>query len=118
MGMSHNAYVGWGVSLRDTNYGEGAHESTLDVDLFMLANEDRYDGVLTLIYGGHCDYGFPVIFIKRSYYWANWGSEVVDHRTLFSDSTEEEINTLNSYLDEAGFTGDRELKMLLVASYG
>jgi hypothetical protein len=122
--MSPDADLYWGVSLVD-EYGEGQHESiNEDLDLYELLDkyyQEKYSTPefkgLSYETGGHHDYGFPLVAIKRTNTHANGGSEEVDLETL-SAPTPEETAEMNRFLDYIEFTGDRTIRLLLVASYG
>jgi len=116
MGMSPDADIGWGVQL-GSDSGEGRHESVEDVDLYGFLNHPQIKDSLELRFAGHVDYSYPVIFIKRTHTYANWGHEEVDPKTLSNPTVAEQFLLLG-FLKDIGFTGDNTVKLLVVASYG
>lgn len=115
MGMTQHAYIGWGVALLDDD-GDYTHESVDKDVLWDFSERDGYRDVIELSHGGHCDYSFPVVYLKRSYDSAYWGSAGVT--SYLTPPTKDEEAWLNQFLDEIKYTGPREIKLLLVASYG
>lgn len=125
MGMSQDAYLFWGVSLKDDGeYGEGAHPSLEDTDLWdEIESSDEFKG-LELEYAGNAsvDCSFPLVSIARTRFHTYYdASEIPAAEALIvvaAGATTAEIELMNRFLDHIGFTGDRTIRLWLVASYG
>jgi hypothetical protein len=127
MSQSADAKIGWGVSLHDdSEYGEGNHPSLKDddgdetVDLYDLVAKDEYKDVLEYDWAGSLfNENYGIIFFKRGYYTSYYGSEFIsDPQSMFLGPTHAERVLMDVFLTEAGFTGDRAIRLILAASYG
>jgi hypothetical protein len=127
MSQCADAKIGWGVSLHDDGeYGEGSHPSLYDEeeqetrDLYNLTAKDEYKDVLEYEWAGDANYEhYPVIYFKRGFRSVSYGSQhIEDPQTLFLGPTHAERVLMDVFLTEAGFTGDRGVRLILAASYG
>ena len=125
MGQSADAMIGWGVALND-EYGE-THESFWDEadqgfrDLYDLTSKDEYKNILEYETAGDLNYShYPVIYFRCSYYTINYGHKELDNDALDCRNrpTWQDQNVMDQFLTEAGFTGDRTVRLILAASYG
>lgn len=66
---------------------------------------------------GYVDYAGWVLITKRSYQRVNWGCEPIGMKQMFVPHVYE-TDGLNKVLDHLGYTGEREFRWLLWASYG
>lgn len=68
----------------------------------------------------HCgtyDYGNSMLIVKRTLSDVSWGCEEVSGDTI-TPPYKYEIDAVNKVLDAIGFTGNRDIKLLLWAFYG
>lgn len=112
--MGAEAHLGWGVALVEGKYGQ-AHPSVEGTALDAIAG--RYPS-LAYVAGGFPDNDVlrPVIFLRRAWTSTEWDVASVDARELASPSPAE-LTTIREFLDEAGFTGDRSVQLLLAPRY-
>lgn len=78
----------------------------------MVPVEIEYDGT-SECYGENT----PFLILKRNSWAYDYGSVVVEPETL-REPSEHELAAIQKVLDHIGFTGNRDVKLYLIASYG
>ena len=124
MGNSADATLAWGVYLNTGDYGE-LHDSLFDEEDDSVfedyALESRLNNQFPLVSIGQCgldgDWGSFLVLERRKVWAYDYGHREVTPEAWIPPS-EEEIRQINGYLDGLGYTGPREVKLYVFASYG
>jgi hypothetical protein len=119
MGSSADAKLAWGVDLHATEYGE-LHESIGDVDAIEDATLPEIVALRQVVAVETSGYEFDghILVIKRTLTWVfDYGVGEVKPETL-APPTGIEVTAVNAALDHLGYTGPRDIKLLLAANYG
>ena len=119
MGSSADAKLAWGVDLHATEYGE-LHESIEDVDAIENATLLEVAALreVVAVETTGCEFDGHILVIKRTLTWAyDYGLREVKPESL-APPTEAEVAAVNAALDHLGYTGPRDIRLLLAANYG
>jgi hypothetical protein len=135
--MSTSAYaiIGWGVNfVGETEYGEEVHESVAKYRLsggevdedervypWEAFDKTPYEDIVELVdygYSGGYDEDRMAILLTRSKFEAMpTQPEVIKDPLMLVAPLAEELTQLNAALDHMGYTGPRDVQLLLLAKY-
>lgn len=118
------ASIGWGVPLSESPVGWSPHHSIrhlIDATSPLLDPEPQgssedYWTQLAVIAVGYVGYprSAPAVYIARTLTTSGDSTGDVNPKSL-TPPTAGELEMITRYLDEAGFTGDRTVRLLLTA---
>lgn len=107
--------LAWGVDLH-TSHSGGLHESVVGLDLIEPFEDQSALAEVVSIEQHGPDFDGDLLIIRRTLTWAGDGLEVVTADKI-APPTGEEAAAVNTALDHLGYTGPREIRLLLAVDY-